>query len=60
MRCVCCGSVLEPAPDPAVFDDRRRRVFAGPERRQVSSQAYRVIEILRARLGRRVPKAFIH
>ena len=60
MRCLCCGSELEPALDPAVFDDRHRCVVIGAERRRVGAQPYRVIEILRARLGRRVSKAFIH
>jgi DNA-binding response OmpR family regulator len=60
MRCIFCGSGLDPSPDPAVFDDRQRHVFVGTERRLVGSQPYSVIQLLRARFGRRVSKTFIH
>ena len=60
MRCARCGASLDPLPDPAVFDDRRRLVSAGAEVRRVGAQPYRVIEILRGRIGRRVSKSWIH
>jgi hypothetical protein len=59
MRCSHCGGSFTLPADP-FFDDERRSVIVAGERRPVTSQAYRVLEILRQRAGRRVSKEYIY